>query len=173
MDDTYCRKKLREAKFFLSHMSNTTSTIVQEPEHLKFYLSAFISAARSVTFTMQKENKDLYDQLFPNGNFQLNKDDEKICKFMVDCRDEVVKRTGEINSKNIPDEIEINCEYRDKSSIITVASPPGVPPVKQLKPRYYWLRDDKDYDVIDDCRRYVGILERIVDRFEMQVETND
>ena len=45
------RHKLREADFFLQQCKLT----LDQPEILGYYLSAFISAARSVTFVLQVE----------------------------------------------------------------------------------------------------------------------
>ncbi len=47
------RQKLKETKYFLEQMRN----YVEDPEKFAFNLSAFLSAARSVTFIMQSEFK--------------------------------------------------------------------------------------------------------------------
>lgn len=49
LDDT--KHKLNEASFFLVRAKSSLTN----PEELSFYLSAFVTAGRSVTFTMQKE----------------------------------------------------------------------------------------------------------------------
>lgn len=51
------QKKLREAQFFLSAVQTEYEKVLfeKEPEVLEFYLSAFISAGRSVTFAMSKD----------------------------------------------------------------------------------------------------------------------
>lgn len=166
MDASRIWQKLREAKFFLGHMSCTTSTVTQEPEHFAFFLSAFVSAARSVTFVMQESNKKLYDGLFPSGDFDLEAEDERLFRHMNDCRSEVVKRQGNANTLDRPDEIEVPGEYRDESGRFIMTGPPGSPPMTLKKSRYYWTHDRKDHDVLDDCGRYVALLEGIVDRFE-------
>ena len=57
------RSKLDEAKFFYSRLARSKkgSQLIQERDHFHFYVSAFLSAARSVTFALQSEHKDLYD----------------------------------------------------------------------------------------------------------------
>ena len=51
-------KKLREAKFFLGHMRMESARSTQpDREHFEFYLSAFLSAARSVTTFFEKRNQ--------------------------------------------------------------------------------------------------------------------
>ena len=43
------QKKFRETKFFFGHMSQSAGSTRLDHDHLEFYLSAFLSAARSVT----------------------------------------------------------------------------------------------------------------------------
>src|SRR5439155_22520623 len=51
------QKKLREATFFLIHMIQSGRSTRLDPEHDEFYLSAFLSAARSLTNYLER-----YDQ---------------------------------------------------------------------------------------------------------------
>ena len=45
------QKKLREARFFLSYLETENRRAVRnEPEAFDYFMSAFVSAARSVTF---------------------------------------------------------------------------------------------------------------------------
>ncbi len=51
------QKKLREAWFFLSHLETENRRAVRnEPEAFDHFMSAFVSAARSVTFALQVES---------------------------------------------------------------------------------------------------------------------
>jgi hypothetical protein len=60
------QKKLREAGFFLNKLSAEGQQVVRsEQESFEFYLSAFLSSARAVTFALQKEQKEKYDAWFP------------------------------------------------------------------------------------------------------------
>ena len=60
-------KKLREAEFFYSAMNAEAARIMKpDPEAIEFYLSAFVTAARTVTLALQKEHKAQYDEWFPN-----------------------------------------------------------------------------------------------------------
>ena len=54
------QKKLREARFFLSHLETENRRAVRnEPEAFDYFMSAFVSAARSVTFALQAEEKTI------------------------------------------------------------------------------------------------------------------
>lgn len=59
LDDT--RTKLREAEFFLRQLANVHSAILRiEPEASAFYLSAFLTAGRSVGDYIEAEGGDDY-----------------------------------------------------------------------------------------------------------------
>lgn len=67
-------EKLREAEYFLGQMKANT----QDPDAFRWNLSAFLSAARSVTFYLQKEfrgNPD-FDSWYPEKQALLAADTE-------------------------------------------------------------------------------------------------
>jgi len=67
------QKKLCEAKFFLNHMMQSARSTRLDHEHLEFYLSAFLSAARSVTDFFEKRNqKAWWSQWRANRFIALN-----------------------------------------------------------------------------------------------------
>jgi hypothetical protein len=56
--------KLREAQFFLEQLASIQGQSIRrkDPEHFAFYLSAFLSAARSVTLALQNDvGHEIYD----------------------------------------------------------------------------------------------------------------
>jgi hypothetical protein len=58
------QRKLREAQFFLRKLHEESRRLARnDPEESAFYLSAFLSAARSVTFALQAEEKEKYDKI--------------------------------------------------------------------------------------------------------------
>jgi hypothetical protein len=57
------QKKLREAHFFLARQQERARGI-PAPEEFEFSLSAFLSAARSVTFALHQEKKEQYNAWF-------------------------------------------------------------------------------------------------------------
>jgi hypothetical protein len=58
------KAKLAEAEFFYRKLSAVQQRLMpNEPEAFGFYLSAFLSAARSVTFALQAEQKQEYEGL--------------------------------------------------------------------------------------------------------------
>src|SRR5436190_19053884 len=77
------QKKLCEAKFFLNHMMQSARSTRLDHEHLEFYLSAFLSAARSVTDFFEKRNqKEWWSQWRANRS----PDDLQLCIKMTKQR---------------------------------------------------------------------------------------
>jgi hypothetical protein len=94
------KTKLEEAKFFNGLLRNEQN---KPPGHLAaaqpnkaflFYLSAFMSAARSIPWVMQNEDKEKYDKWLREWENTLTKDDRDLLKFTNAVRIDVVKRQG-------------------------------------------------------------------------------
>jgi hypothetical protein len=100
------QRKLREADFFLQRLIDERRRSVRnEPEAFLFYLSAFLSAARSVTLVLQKEEKQRYDAWFPKWFARRSKDERDVCNFMRDQRNVELHETGadvNLSSVSIP-----------------------------------------------------------------------
>ena len=85
--------KLREAKFFFALLHKSRShTVNGDPAVFAFYLSAFLSAARAVTFALKFEEKSNYNTWFPPWLESRNKNERKLLEFMVKQRNFVQKR---------------------------------------------------------------------------------
>src|SRR5688500_19302658 len=74
--------KLEEAKYFFNRMKEN----IANPKVLGFNPSAFINAARSVTWFMQKEYSDnpRFKSWYVSKRKELEED--KVCKFFHDLR---------------------------------------------------------------------------------------
>src|SRR5260370_3388561 len=60
--DPKLQKKLREARFFLSHMVHSARSTRLDHEHFEFHLSAFLSSARSVTSFLEDNHRAWWHQ---------------------------------------------------------------------------------------------------------------
>src|SRR5438876_2666376 len=87
-------KKLHEARFFLAWMKKAARLTDFEREDFEFYLSAFLSAGRSVTLVLQVEQKDLYDARYGPWETNLPPEDQALMKFMNRQRREEVHLLG-------------------------------------------------------------------------------
>jgi hypothetical protein len=88
------RKKLREAEFFLHRLASVDkgTVINTDPEAADFYLSAFLSAARAVGWTLKRERTAEWDAWNHTGWFTtLSKDENALWDFLRDQRNMVHK----------------------------------------------------------------------------------
>lgn len=160
----YTKKKLREAEFFLNQFNLKSSKIIQE-ESLDFYLSAFLSASRSVTLVLQVEHKQEYDQIFPQWKLRLDENDRELLEFMNDQRVATIHKTGATIERKKHD-IPINDFYKDESGQIMVFGPPAIyfsgPAATISKDHYYFQIGGQDELVTELCSRYYFLLTEIV-----------
>jgi hypothetical protein len=105
MSDTV--EKLKEATYFLSRLQDTRS----DREVFKFNLSAFLSAARSVTFYAQKEFKRApgFEEWYATKQDEMGAD--PAMRFFLDSRNKVLKQ------KHIPTGAQINVTVTDTLNI--------------------------------------------------------
>jgi hypothetical protein len=77
------RKKLGEARFFYQHLVNDRQqkTFRHDPDAFRYYFSAFIQAARSVTWTLGKEEKEKWKAWKPKWESMLAEEDKKLLAF--------------------------------------------------------------------------------------------
>jgi hypothetical protein len=89
------QKKLREVRFFLIALDEARQKVVRnEPEETDFSLSAFLSAARAVTWALAWEEPEKY-QNWKDGWFaRQSEDDGRLLKFFVEQRNYTQKRGG-------------------------------------------------------------------------------
>jgi len=162
-------QKLREAKFFFRLLNQTSQEVVlNAPEVFEFYLSAFLSAARSVTFVLQYEEKDKYDDWFPTWFSNRSEDDRQLLNFLKKQRNFVEKRGGaEISLvwELIP-VTEVRTDDRGHPAYgIHWFEPPETPPTRVGLPVHSFdlLGDQKK--VISAGKRYLDVLDDIVRDF--------
>lgn len=82
------RFKVNEASYFLSMMKQTFN---DDSNNFIYNLNAFLSAARSITFFMQKQyaHKDGFNKWYDNEKENMKKDSDLV--FLKKSRNEVLK----------------------------------------------------------------------------------
>jgi len=170
------QRKLREAQFFLGKLVQEGGRVVRsDPEAFGFYLSALLSAARSVTWALQFEEKDKYDAWFPNWLARRPADDQEFLAFLKDQRNYEQKRGGA--------EVSVAWDYIPVSRVPTTNrshpaygfhwfGPPGTPEPLVGVPVHSFESASGDQDVVVACRRYVGLLSELVRDFLEAHQTN-
>jgi hypothetical protein len=87
------QKKLREVSFFLAHLERVTFSATTEPnEAISFYMSAFLSAARSVAFVLEAEEPQTYPGWSRAWRATLTEDERTLLADFTSARNRALKR---------------------------------------------------------------------------------
>ena len=160
-------KKLREARFFLSRMAEHEKRAFGDKEPFDFYLSAFVSAARSVDYRLRHEQKAIYPGWRETwDSCTLTTDQQELVKHLIDDRNVEVHESG--SARTIVEESisVMGDSYEDASGRLEVFAPPGTPPAQINKPAYYFQIGETDRKAVDACREYLGLLTKMVRDFQ-------
>ena len=177
------QQKYNEAKYFLGMMKEN----IEDRQKFKYDLSAFVSAARSVTLVLQTEvkskNRD-FDEWYSKKQMLMGKDE--MFKFFNEQRIIVIHTRGSIDpqaeiSENIDfggaASFSIKSELRDAEGNLKdyeyfeqLAKPkPASNPNSREETNYKWFFKDwqeTDEDAITFCERYLKELKIIVEEAE-------
>src|SRR5712692_1866886 len=157
------KKKLREAEFFLGHLRTAWPTANLADESFDFYLSAFLSAARSVTWVLQAEHKSAYDAWFPRWGDALSGDDKALLQFLKNERNDVLK-TG-MTSRDATTEPMHAFEFMATTSPDHV-EPWSFDPEAMIDINHYSFNvAGNKRPAIDVCSDGVRVLQRLLDDF--------
>jgi len=168
VDLSRVHKKLREAEFFLGKMIEQEPRFVGDKEPFDFYLSAFLSAGRSVDYRLRREQGDTYPVWRNAWDKRLAKDDAHLIKLMIDDRNEEVHATG--SGRDVEQEgVEFGIgEHRlpGGGGMIQISGPPGMPPSIMYRPTYSYTIGGTERKATEVCREYLMLLRRMVEQFE-------
>jgi len=149
------RKKLRQAEFFLPLLASEQARL-SRTEASDFYLSAFLSAARSVVASLRQEYPEHYAQWLPAWYLDLSRDDRKLLNVCVG-RDDTGSTDGAL-------EIELGesrasfgrppQDFDTQEILVLVEAERSKVPVR------------REITVPSRCREYLDLLKRLVSEFE-------
>ena len=163
------QRKLREALFFLDRLIQERGQAVRtEPEAFGYYLSALLSAARSVTWALQFEEKEKYDAWFPAWLASRGAEERELLAFLKNQRNYEQKRGGA--------EVAVAWDYIPISRVPRAdrshpaygfhwVGPPGTPEPLVGIPVHSFESAEGEQEVAETCRRYVGLLSELVRDF--------
>jgi hypothetical protein len=164
------RRKLAEARFFLGHMEMETRKPQEDWNPFTHYLSAFLSAARSVRFAAEKQDKARYDQVFGPWINGLSAEDKALLKFM--------------NKQRVAEVHEAGAAVHQESGLIPITQIwfvaatasggrmlmpphddyPGTVEMGGIRPQFEI--GGEIVDVIPKCRKYYELLDAFLDVYE-------
>ena len=165
MDLPRVDKKLREAGFFLSKMSEQEKLAFGDKETFDFYLSAFLGAARTVDYRLRKEQPSLYPSWRPAWDMGLTPTQVVLVKFLIDDRNEEVHGIGSCRSEKT-EKIPVGNMYHDASGTIFAWGPPGATNAVIHKPAYSFTIDGVERKAMEVCAEYLGLLSTMLVKFK-------
>jgi hypothetical protein len=163
MDYHGVEKKIREARFLLSKMAHQESLAFSEREIFDFYMSAFLSAGRSITWRLEHQDKRY--KTWHDAWEAKNLVEKDFMKFMHEDRANEVHHAGS-NRGQRDDAIRVGQHYADPSGQLIVSSPPGVPGATIYKQAYFYRIAGVDRKVTEVGRDFLRLAERIVREFQ-------
>jgi hypothetical protein len=154
------RNKLREATFFLGNLAERSRLAFGDREEFDFYISAFLSAARSLDYRFRHEEGPTYSTFRAAWDTAFSTDGQALVKFMVDDRNLEIHEGGS-SRVQAEERVAIGSSYRDASGTVTVAAPIGVP-TELVKHTFSFLMNGKPVPVVESCASYLEILKQLV-----------
>ena len=169
--------KYDEAEYFLEMMKEN----IEDRQKFRYNLSAFVSAARTITFVLQKEfsKNPKFNKWYPEKQMQMSRD--KHFKFFNDKRNNIIHKEGTIYTRaEISKTINLSMAASVSFEVIVIKADGTIEnekhselPVKpKLTPKpndteetKWFFKDwsEPDEDVIALCARYIKELKIIVE----------
>ena len=160
-------KKLREARHFLEQMRVAATGVPVRAEEFEFALSAFLNAARNVTFAMQSEEKEKYDAWFPAWKARLFADESSLLDDMKRQRNADQKTGGAHTSSSIqyvPAAVRPS-GHVDSAAGVSVVGIAGTLDVAVGRLVHEFNGRSGTRLVLPECQRYLALLERLTNDF--------
>jgi hypothetical protein len=161
-------KKWREATFFLGHLRKRSDMAFVDREQIDFYLSAFLSAARSIEDKLQIENLNLYQEFFKHWKQTQTSKALELLKFMVNDRNlEVHDKGSRRNAKEKG--VALYDHYEDQSGQAFVYAPADIsgPPATISKPAFTFTIDGAEEEITSACQGYLDLLQQLIKDFSL------
>jgi hypothetical protein len=187
MDLNRAKKKFDETKFFLAKLKTQESRTGKYPERFDFYLSAFLSAAKSVEELFQYEvnrqppdHRSKYNTWHREWKCKLSDEESHLIDFMVKDRNIEVHTSGSKRlSKTImkrlslspydcadQDRIKSYISYYWKGTKIRMPIMGSPKTMKILREHYYFNIEGRQRSVIKTCTKYAELRGRMLAKFE-------
>jgi hypothetical protein len=166
-------KKLREARFFMNWLLLESRTPRHDREDFYFYLSAFLTAARSVRDVLDNEHPS-YGAWYDIWKRNLPTEESRLIDFTNGQRNIEVHEQG-AKTQDVEVWVPINTVHVDPPSHPAYGSfvygPPDAPTPEMAQKVYYFDIHGTQEKVVDVCRRYVELVDRMVGDFNRAFPT--
>jgi hypothetical protein len=166
--------KLEEARFFLQKLREAAApgAVHRDVGAFGHYLSAFLSAARSVPWVLGNEEKERYEAWKPTWEAALTPEDRELLRFTNERRLDEAKRKGaglKVNWKYIsiyelPPEHYQTFEGSRATPLTLVTLEGSIPTPPQVGRAVHHFSDGDD-EVLAKCEGWLQYLQKLVDTF--------
>jgi len=167
-------RKLNEAKFFYGHLvRERQQKRFPDPSAFRYYFSAFIQAARSVTWRLGNEEPEKWKAWEPKWKANRTQEEQRLLDLTNDLRTDEVHHGGtdpsvELEEVALHKLVSANFDV-DPWPIAAYAhhrrTLPGVPPSAAFRPAYYFEHEDGKEEVTALSKRYLDILDKMLNDF--------
>jgi len=159
------QRRLRQARFFHQHLVNQQAK--GDPETFRFYFSAFILSARTVTWTLKNEETKKWKAWEPKWRDKRTEEERKLLGITNELRKAEEKQGG----ANLTMELE---EIAVERLLDAIPPRPGLnaayirnlrrqshgASVKLMQPVHYYKDGKQELTTL--CRRYLKVLQKVV-----------
>jgi hypothetical protein len=165
------KDRLEEARFFLSKLRQHKVAQAQPrrppPEHFRYYLGAFVTAARSVTWVLQREEGEKYDAWKGSWEGQRTEAENALLKLTTQMRNTSVKeghiettvRSERTPISVSPDSYQVHALRAWSLSLSQGGGPWTISDV------HFVELNGSEQEIVVVCEQYVNHLTRLVQDF--------
>jgi hypothetical protein len=166
------KDRLGQARFFLGHLHDERAKHAHPNKppsaHFRYYLDAFIGAARSVTWVLQSEEKEKYEAWRPSWEAQISEPEKPLLKLTNDMRTSAVKR-GHVETTSRLEQVQIPRDPPDPYQIQALRAyalqlSQGGGPWTMREDHFVEL-NGTEQEITAVCGQYVEFLEKLVNDF--------
>jgi hypothetical protein len=167
LDLSSVHKKIAEADFFLGKMREQEQRFVGDREPFDYYLSAFLSAARTVDYRLRHEQGAIYRPWRAAWDASVTPEENALLKFLVDDRNVEVHASGSrrsVGQEGVP--LPSGMYRTPHDGIFVSDNLPGAGPNLIYRPTYSFTIDGTDRKATEACAAYLALLRRMLTDFE-------
>jgi hypothetical protein len=158
-------KKLREARFFLEKMIDHERMAFEDKEPFDFYLSAFLSAGRTVDYRLRYEQAAIYPA-WRTGWDKLTQAQQGLIKYMIDDRNFEVHAGGSSRRVGIENREFGAGTHTLADGTMDITGAPGFARVTIQAPAYDFTINGVERKATEACEEYLALLEQMVVAFK-------
>lgn len=167
------RKKLRESRFFYDLLVSAEGQIMKQQgeEASDYYLSAFLTAARSVPCVLESEEKLRFKKWYKQWKRRLKPADRSTWEFHVKQRVKSVHARGAetraVATSDPVQELQMELARRGGAAYFFGGAARTEPPTITRTSQEFPTRTPAD--VATSCRAFLDLVSRLVDDFEQHL----